>query len=297
MKTSVRTKFALAVAFFFIVVAAITSLSAYQFYQLSGKTNAILRENQISVICAREMANHIYAINMALNQQSTTDTKLVEGTIANAIEGFKNALKTEQQNITEPGEAELVKTIAISFAQLTDSLTSFKKMHYNSVEHQYIKRQSDMVYNQLMQLSAINERAIEYKTTDAKQSVNKALVTVTIVATIAFLFALSFAFNFIAYFNNKFTSLYNGLKRLSENHFEERLHFESKDEFNEIGQIFNDLAQKMGKEQEKLAAAISNQQPNSQILGLINELKSTLSQLKFTELQANELISKIEKHQ
>jgi methyl-accepting chemotaxis protein len=263
MKTSVRTKFTLATSFFFVVVAAITTLSAYQFYHLSQKTNAILKENQISVICARQMANYIYSSNMAILPHNSTDSRLIESDVTSNLNKFSEALHTEQQNITEPGERELVKDIENSFMPLADSLTSLTKTTLNPVKLEYIKQQSNQVYNLLMQLSAINERAIEYKTNDAKQSVSKALVLVSIVATISFLVALSFAFNFTSYFNSKFSSLYNGLKQLSENHFEERLYFEGKDEFNEIGQIFNQVAEKLGKEQKDLASAAINQQANA----------------------------------
>lgn len=56
MKISIRARFTLGMAFFFVIIAGLSILSAYHLNRLSQKTDAILKENHFSVIFARDIA-------------------------------------------------------------------------------------------------------------------------------------------------------------------------------------------------------------------------------------------------
>jgi len=294
MKTSVRTKFTLAAAFFFIVVAAITTLAAYQFYQLSGKTKAILKENQYSVICARQMADHLNTLNTAIAQNAVTEIEILKGQINEGITGFMASLNNEKGNITEPGEANLVNELEGAFKPYADSLTSLKLLPIKPIVKDYLIQQNTLIHNKLMQLSSINENAIEYKTNDAKKTVNKSLLLVSITASVGFLIALSFAFNFAVYFNNRFSALYKGLQQLSQNNYRERLYFDGKDEFTEIGLIYNELTEKLYQEHEKNEVVSISKKHSESNASLVAELQHTIAKMKLIEQQAITLIDRLE---
>lgn len=56
---SVRTKFTSEIVFFFVIILMLFALSAIQMSFLPKKTNVILTENQLSVVCAIEMAENL----------------------------------------------------------------------------------------------------------------------------------------------------------------------------------------------------------------------------------------------
>jgi hypothetical protein len=59
MNLSIRTKFALGLVFFFVIIVALSILSTFQLNRLSKKTSAILKENHVSVVYAREMSEKL----------------------------------------------------------------------------------------------------------------------------------------------------------------------------------------------------------------------------------------------
>ena len=60
----------------------------------------------------------------------------------------------------------------------------------------------------------------------------------TILGSLCFLIAFSFIYSFAAYFNERFSQLYNGIKEIVSNNFGQRLYFEGTDEFYEISLVF-----------------------------------------------------------
>ena len=56
MKHSIRTRFTLGMIFLFIIISVLAVFSGYYLNKLSDKTSAILKENYLSVVYAREMS-------------------------------------------------------------------------------------------------------------------------------------------------------------------------------------------------------------------------------------------------
>ena len=68
MKHSIRTRFTLGMIFLFIIISVLAVFSGYYLNKLSTKTSAILKENYLSVVYAREMSEGL----MNINQEITT---------------------------------------------------------------------------------------------------------------------------------------------------------------------------------------------------------------------------------
>jgi methyl-accepting chemotaxis protein len=296
MKTSVRTKFVLVILFFFLVITALSVLSAYHFNKLSQKTNAILKENQFSVICARQMAEQLTTIGYSMNDKFRQPEIKPDAIIPKSIGDFKVALSNEKLNITEPGEGKLVTEIEQLFNVFADSLLSFTATSYQNVQFNDLQKQSVAIHQKLMLLSQVNENAIETKTFEAKSWAQKALWQVSLIATFGFLIAMSFAFNFASFFHGRFTKLYKGLKEMSNNDYSLRIYFDGNDEFVEISQIFNELAEKLSL-QQKNAEIEPFKKEREEIEPDVEELKLALENMKRIEKQASTLIQRLDKYQ
>lgn len=295
MKHSIRTRFTLGMIFLFIIISVLAVFSGYYLNKLSNKTSAILKENYLSVVYAREMSEGI----MNINQEITTCflTKRVPDSlkIAKELKQINQSLLSEKNNFTEPGEDKLVSGIETDYIEYRDSLQTFIKFPKSSTDLLYLQNKSGSLYHQLSILSQMNGKALEVKTDDAKASSQSALTKMTILATMCFLIGMSFTFSFAAYFNRRFFQLYHGLKEIVSSDFNQRLYFDGNDEFREISLVINEMADNIKKNKQKMSVTLQKESLKDINPNDIEELKKMLFRLKTTEKQAAALISKFEK--
>ena len=117
----------------------------------------------------------------------------------------------------------------------------------------------------------------------------------TFIGTLCFLIAYGFTFIFSSYFNERFYKLYNGIKEMVSSNYSQRLYLDGNDELFEISLIFNEMAEKLNKNKQKMSENLHEDQGKDNNLNEIQELKSFLIRLKSIEEQAIELISRLEK--
>jgi methyl-accepting chemotaxis protein len=292
MKTSIRTKFAFGILFFFVIIAVLFILSAFQLTRLSKKTGAILKDNHFTVVYAREMSEALIDINQEISESFLLDRKLNNTFVNERLNSFKKSLQLEKNNITEVGEDKLVTTIEAGFKSYRDSTLKLP-VKPKSIEHIIFLQKKHIELNQqLMLLSQMNGKAIEFKTIDAEVYAKKALIQMSVLGTFCFLIALSFTYSFASYFSERFFQLHNGIKEIVSSNYGQRLHFEGRDEFYEIALVFNEMAEKLNgiKQTEQL---ISKKEYGKDVnLNDIEELKRLIERMKIIEEQANGLISK-----
>jgi len=149
----------------------------------------------------------------------------------------------------------------------------------------------DGLYQQLIHLSEINQKAIEEKTNDAKVSVKKYYLIMSFVGSLCFFIAYGFAFIFSSYFNERFYELYDGLKEVVAGNYRQKLSFRGNDEISEISLIINEMTQKLNDNNQKTPQMRSERDPE---LKDIHELKELLIRMKSIEEQAFKLISKLD---
>lgn len=294
MKVSIRTKFNLGIIFLFVIILVLSIFSAYFLNRMSKKTSAILKENLLSVNYARDMSEGLVIINQEITSFALTnkypDSLLIKG----RLNSFNKSLELESKNITEPGEDKLVSGIESGFNEYNDLV--LKTLHSAKPGSEVVNMRKPFasLYQQLVLLSQINETAIEVKTNDAKISAKMAVRQMSILGTLCFLIALSFTFRFGSYFNERFLQLYNGIKEINANNFGQRLNFEGKDEFYDISLVFNEMAENLSRDQQKMDLTLPIESEKGKSLNDIEELKRLLSRIKIIEEEATGLITRLE---
>jgi methyl-accepting chemotaxis protein len=281
--------------FLFLIILTLSVFSGYYLNKLSNKTGAILKENYLSVVYAREMSDGIMNINrelttglLAKKGQDTSDIFRELGLIGKSLEQEKN-------NITEPGEDELVKGIETEYKVYSDSVRNYSQSKDKSQSLLYLQNKAGILFQQLLILSQMNGKALEVKTDDAKVSSKNALTKMTILATLCFLVGMSFAFSFTSYFSQRFSQLYRGIKEIASSNYDQRLFFEGNDEFHEISVIINEMAGKLKENEQKMSVTLPVEKANNLNTKEFDELKELLIRIKNLEEQAGTLISRIEK--
>jgi methyl-accepting chemotaxis protein len=295
MKHSIRTRFTLGMIFLFIIISVLAVFSGYYLNKLSDKTSAILKENYLSVVYAREMSEGL----MNINQEITTCflTKRIPDSlkIAQELKQINQSLKSEKNNFTEPGEDKLVSEIETDYNEYRDSLQIIIKSPKSAATLFYLQNKSGTLYQQLSILSQMNGKALEVKTDDAKASSKSALTKMTVLATMCFLIGMSFAFSFASYFNRRFFQLFNGIKEIGSGNFDQRLFFDGNDEFSEISQVVNEMADKLKENKQKISVTLQKESWKGINPNDVEELKKMLFRIKTMEEQAAALIAKLEK--
>lgn len=239
---TIKSKISLALAFMFAIILALGGLGAYYLIQLSEDSQAILENNYISLEYASGMQKALI--------DRTRDPE--------ALGDFEENLKKQEINITEVGERELTRALRRDLGRLragqADSLT-FNRMQQN-----------------LFQLDDVNRQAIVRKNETAKQTAKDALVWLAAVGTLCFLILFSFIINFPGYIANPLRELTRGIKQVTSRNFEERLHFQSSDEFGELARSFNSMAQKLDEyEHSNLARVLFEKRRIDTLIQIMNE--------------------------
>jgi two-component system, NtrC family, sensor histidine kinase KinB len=295
MKHSIRTRFTLGMIFLFLIILVLSVFSGYYLNRLSNKTSAILKENYLSVVYAREMSEGILKINQDINTAYLTHRNPDSLKIAREVANINKSLLAEKSNITEPGEDKLVSGIETDYSAYKDSVLNIIKLSISVERMLKLQDISGTLDQKLILLSQMNGNAIEVKTDDAKAYSKSALTKMTVLASLCFLIGMSFTFSFASYFSQRFFQLYNGIKELVSSNFDQHLYFFGHDEFYEISLVFNEMADKLKENKHKLSVTLQNDKVNSDSSGDLEELKMMLFKIKITEEQAAALISKIEK--
>ena len=295
MKVSIRTKFAFGMIFLFIIILVLSVFSSVYMTRLSKKTSSILKENYLSLFYARNMSDGI----MSINQEITTSFLIKKNSDKTFIESelrlIESSLKLEKNNITEPGEDKLVKDIESNYNEYRDSVMVFVNSSHSVSNVLFLQNQSGIIYKQLAVLSQMNGTAIEVKTDDAKISAKNASTQMTIFGTLSFLIAVSFIFSFTTYFNDRFFQLFNGIKEIASNNYNQRLFFDGNDEFYEISIVFNEMAEILNRNKQKLSVTLPEDLGKDETSKDIQELRKALLQMKNLEEKTVELISRLEK--
>ncbi len=296
MKLSIRTKFAVGMVFIFLIILVLLGFSAFYLNNLSNKTGAILKENYLSVVYAREMSEGLLNINQEVTTGFLLNKNSDPQVIQKELDAVNKSLQLEKGNITEPGEDKLVTGIESAFIEYRDSVVRLPNAVLSPKQILYFQNKLGYLSQQLVLLSQMNGKAIETKTDDAKVSSKNALTGMTILGSFCFLIALSFIYSFASYFNERFFQLYNGIKEIVSSNYGQRLYFDGVDEFYELSLLFNQMAEKLSGEQSPNEEQIDFLAPSEkeQTDDNLEELKDALVRIKNIEKQAEEVISRIE---
>ena len=296
MKTSIRSsRFTMGMVLFLVIILLLSISSAFYINRLSRKTSAILKENHYSVVYARDMSEDLTNINQGIINPFITNKNPDTLFINQEFTLFNKSLESEKNNITEVGEGQLVSDIETNYIDYHDSVLKYIKSQNPVIKVVYLQKKYETLYRQLILLSQINGKAIEEKTDDAKASAKQATLQMTFIGTICFLIAYGFTFIFSSYFNERFYKLYHGIKEMVSSNYNHKLFLDGNDELYEISSAFNEMADKLNQNKQKMSVTLHEDPGKDFDLKDIQELKNLLLRMKSAEEQAIELISRFDK--
>jgi methyl-accepting chemotaxis protein len=241
------------------------------------------------------MSEDLTTINQGIIISSLTDKNPDTLIINKEFMLFNKSLILEKNNITEIGEDQLVSDIETNYNDYHDSVVKFIKSPNPVIKVLYLQKKFDSLYQQLMLLSQMNEKAIEEKTDDAKVSAKKATLQMTFIGTMCFLIAYGFTFIFSSYFNERFYRLYNGIKEIVSSNYRQKLYLDGNDELSEISLVFNEMAEQLNKNKPEMSLTLQDDFTKASISNNIRELNDALQKIRNIEEKITALISRLDK--
>lgn len=213
-RLGLKSKITIGVLFLFIMLMLVSILGYYYLNRVNRDARTILQDNYESVEYAKNMLR-------ALDSQPVDEA------------AFLTNLKKQQQNVTEPGEAQATALVAKHFK---DSIQTVRQDLYAIME--------------------LNMRAIIRKNESTKDAADKAILYIAIISGVCFVLGITFVYNFPGYIANPIQELTEGIKGIAQKKYEQRLHFKSLDEFGELASAFNSMAEKLDEYEHSNLAKI-----------------------------------------
>lgn len=212
----IKSKLTLGVGILFIMIIILSFVGTYYINALTKDTKNILVDNYNTLDYTREMM-------MALE-------KIPEDSIA--IKKFEANLIKQSNNITEIGEKEITEQLEQNYHLLLQN-KSFK----NTIE----------IRKEMYELMGLNMDAIIRKSNIASKTANTASTWIAVAGTLCFLIAFSLLINFPRSIANPIKILADSIKEIANKNYNQRVNFESHDEFGDVATAFNTMAAKLNE--------------------------------------------------
>jgi signal transduction histidine kinase len=270
MQLRVKTKLSLGLGFLFVVIILIGSVGAFYIHTIAIQSKEILKDNYESVEYSKSMLQTIDAFE--------TDTIV----FANA---FENSLKLQEQNVTEIGEKEYTEEL---------------RNEYNILKKNNFSRHNILIIKKVLyKITDLNMQAILRKNNQAQATADRVLAYIGIIGGICFVIVFAFIINFPGYIANPIKQLTESIKQIAGKNYHQRLDFKSNDEFGELAEAFNSMAEKLEHYENSNLAKIMFEK--KRIETIINNMKDAIIGVNenriilFANIQAAQLLGLNEK--
>lgn len=242
MAARLKTKVTLGVAFLFLLLVLVGGTGYFFLKKATSEQKEILQENYESLDYTRGMLEAF-------------DSKEKGGALP--IKSFADKLHLQEENVTEPGEAAATRNLRSHF----DSLQLYPDS----------KLYESLIRRDLSHIMQINLAAITNKNIQLEKNASDAKSIITVLLTACFLLAFTFIFNFPGYIANPVVKLTAGIKAISGKKYDQRIHLNRSDEFGEMAEAFNQMAEQLDKYEHSNLAIILFEKQRAE--AVINSLK------------------------
>ncbi|MET3535981.1 HAMP domain-containing sensor histidine kinase [Chryseobacterium limigenitum] len=270
----IKTKLTLGVGLLFLLIVLLSVIGSVYINKLKSDTEKILTANYNSLEFSKNMF-------LALDKISTDS--------AIAIKDFKKNNGLQEKNLTEFGEKEATQNL---------------NLHFDSYLQQPTIEKEKLIREDLAKIMSLNMKGIERKSDIAIITAENATFWIVSIGTGCFLIAFTLLFNLPQTIAEPINQLTFSIKQIANKNYNERVHFKGSEEFNDLANSFNIMAEKL---QEYESSTLSTQlMDKKRIETLVNNMHDAVigldenhfiymindEALKITNLRKEEIIGK-----
>ncbi|MHA7610023.1 ATP-binding protein [Elizabethkingia meningoseptica] len=210
-----KTKLTLGVGLLFLLIVLLSVIGALYINKLKSDTEKILTANYNSLEYAKNMM-------LALDKIDTDS--------ARAVKSFEKNNVFQDKNLTEPGEKEASERLSIHFKDYLQNKTAIREKQ---------------IRNDLATIMSLNMKAIERKSDIAIVTAGNATFWIVSLGTVCFMIAFTLLFNLPQTIAEPIRQLTSSIRQIADRNYHERVHFKGSEEFNDLANSFNVMAEKL----------------------------------------------------
>lgn len=251
VKNSLRRRLYLGLGLLSLLIIMLWITGTYFVYDLSSRSEAMLHENYQSVESSKyltqsldEMKN-MQAIFFFGNRESYSDT-LYNSTHAK----FMIYLEAIENNVTEPGEDDLIQILNssyISFNNLFKSCIAIDSTISSLIYFDQILPLHREVRNNIVKVSEMNMTAIRYKQDILRSNAYRAFIFMSLIGTISFFIAAMFIMKFPKTILDPVNDLMTGAREISNRNYTYQTVIRKDDELGELARAFNMMSLRLNE--------------------------------------------------
>jgi PAS domain S-box-containing protein len=240
-----KAKLIMGMLFLFLVILSFGGLGIFYINRLSSDAGRILKDNHISL----EYCNHMLKALDALPDDRNK-----------ALALFEKNLVLEEGNITEPGEQEAAWETRSLFDQLKKDVPGFQN-------YRQLRRT-------IYQIEDVNQIAIVHKNQVALNTASRATLYLTAIVIVLSIVAFTFVLSFPGIISGPIKALSGGIKEIANKNYSKRIHLKQKDEFGDLADSFNKMAEKLDEYEHSNLAQIKFEK--GRIEAIINKMNDAI---------------------
>jgi NtrC-family two-component system sensor histidine kinase KinB len=243
---SLKGKLAVSYGLMIIIIVAVSAWSIFNAAHLGRAIDVILVNNYKSILAAENMKEALERIDSSAMFFVASHSDKARQQFADNAKTFADEFRVAADNITEPGEDQIVADVDRRYADYKQRVEQFldspKDLTATQQSNIYFARLAPAflaLKARLDDLLHLNQQAMVAASKRAQAQSSRAEVSTAIVAALGLALALGFAWRFTAYVVDPISLLAEKAKLIGEGDFDQHIDISSKDEIGLLASEFN----------------------------------------------------------
>jgi len=254
MRKSIKFKMTAIFILIFIVLAANSMWSVFNFNKLNDSIEEIMESNYASVVAAQNMIVALERQDSAELSHMFVDDKNSQEIFLENQKIFFKWLSRAEDNITEEGEKEILESI-------NELYTQYMENYYTLIEiqnNQGVERARNYYYNEVLptfensksevrSLQLLNQNAMIEQRNKAQKVAKNASYSTSLISLATIILGLILVFYLMNKIVKPIQNLIDKIKKISEGDYSQQLDVTGDDEISELAKEFNTMTEKLKK--------------------------------------------------
>lgn len=243
---NLKRKLAFSYGLMIIIIVAVSAWSIFNAAHLGRAINVILVNNYKSILAAENMKEALERIDSSAMFFVASHSGKARQQFADNAKTFADEFRVAADNITEPGEDQIVADVDRRYADYKQRVEQFldtpKDLTATQQSNTYFARlEPDFLAlkARLDDLLHLNQQAMVAASSRAQAQSSRAEVSTAIVAVLGLALAFAFAWRFTAYVVDPISLLAAKAKLTADGDFDQHIDIFSKDEIGLLATEFN----------------------------------------------------------
>lgn len=243
---SLKRKLAFGYGLMIIIIVAVSAWSIFNAAHLGRAIDVILVNNYKSILAAEKMKEALERIDSSSMFFVASHSDKARQQFADNTKRFSDAFRVAADNITEPGEDQIVADVDQRYASYTQRVEQFLSTsegltsgHQSNTYFERLEPAFLALKARLDDLLRLNQQAMVAASERAQAQSLRAEVSTAIVAALGLVLALVFAWRFTTLVVGPISLLADKTKRIGEGDFDQHIDVSSKDEIGLLATEFN----------------------------------------------------------